>query len=306
MNYISLHSVFATVKAALGIQDTPINISDWVEWSADALRRIGAPPQSIARITGVRDSFGVEDHIAISDYRGTLPWDFYKPIMVAYSPVKTGGYTIARKTNSAFDIRSSVPVMTHPVSGASLTYNPTDYDKYKFMQYVFNETYAESVSRLNSNQNLSTLLDTLFPANGATNGSLFGDYGYDPIFNIADPYITFNYQTGYCMLAYQALPVDENGYPLVPDNEYVVEAIKWFIEMNMLYREMRRRKEGAAQLYQHANQKWLKFKMAAYGQMMMPNGIHDMNSIAAMWLKITPRINDYVSGFAHTGKGKIG
>ena len=37
------------------------------------------------------------------------------------------------------------------------------------------------------------------------------------------------------MLSYQAVPVDSDGYPMIPDNESFEEAIYWYINMKLTY-----------------------------------------------------------------------
>lgn len=51
----------------------------------------------------------------------------------------------------------------------------------------------------------------------------------DKVYNIAGGYIFVEDETATLELAYEAFPIDERGYPLVPDNEQVIEYAKNFI-----------------------------------------------------------------------------
>nr|DAY15095.1 MAG TPA: hypothetical protein [Caudoviricetes sp.] len=44
-----------------------------------------------------------------------------------------------------------------------------------------------------------------------------------------------NKKDGYVKLAYKAMPVDERGYPLIPDLASYQEAIYWYVTMKLSF-----------------------------------------------------------------------
>lgn len=53
-------------------------------------------------------------------------------------------------------------------------------------------------------------------------------------YTIQSGVIKTSFKDGYVQVAYQSLPVDEEGYPLIPDNEKVILAIEYFIRYSHL------------------------------------------------------------------------
>jgi hypothetical protein len=46
-------------------------------------------------------------------------------------------------------------------------------------------------------------------------------------------------------------------------------------------------------------------KMAAYGNMMMPDGVDDLNALAGIWLRMMPTINEHSTGYKNMGDMNI-
>ena len=53
-------------------------------------------------------------------------------------------------------------------------------------------------------------------------------------YSIVPDYIHTNIETGEIKISYLALLIDDNGYPLVPDNQYYNEAFFWYITKQMI------------------------------------------------------------------------
>jgi len=232
MNYISIDVLFAKIITDLQLRDSNPNTYDWIEWTAEAMRKIGAFPQTIIRNTGVRDAYGTPAILEVSNYQTRLPDDFVKETIVSYAETEDGTYYVINK-----DI--------------------------KIANYCQN----------------------------------------DMTYSIQIPYLRTNAQTGFITLSYKAIPCDENGYPLIPDTEEFKEAIKWYIEMMLMYQEVRRNKEGSMAKYQLAESKWKSWKMNAYADAMMPQSSEEMNDLAKVWLRSVPRWHSMlIDGSVATGQ----
>jgi len=90
---------------------------------------------------------------------------------------------------------------------------------------------------------LVTVLDNInFPSRlpikeGFTHNKAFRDVPLHPSRKgiIEDGYIKTNYEEGEVFVMYLGIPKDKEGYPLLPDNEFVLEAIPFYIIQRLGY-----------------------------------------------------------------------
>jgi len=301
MRYVSINEVFAKVKSDLGITDLAINVSDWVTWTSEALMKIGAHPEYVNRIIGVRDQFGYNEILEINDYQVEVPCDLIRINAVAIGMSSTGGFTACRKATGPFDVRQSYISVDNkretnidPIVGSLA-------EKLTFVRDVFSESTREAMARLNSDPHLNNVLDLTFLTDGNTlTRGMLGEY----VYNEQLPYLRFNVSNGYCIISYQALPTDEDGYPLIPDDEDLKEAIFWYINMKLRYIDYVKRIEGAKDLYKDAQYEWKCKKLAAFGNLMMPKGVDDMKTFQGIWLRMIPKINEHQTGYKNIGSSE--
>jgi hypothetical protein len=109
-------------------------------------------------------------------------------------------------------------------------------------------------------------------------------------------YIKINISSGYLMMAYQAIPTDKNGYPLIPDNESFLEAIYWYINMKLMYPEWREGRVRDA-VYYDARRSWNYYRKQAYGEAMMPNA-DQLESLKNTWLRLVPNIDEHATFYS--------
>lgn len=60
------------------------------------------------------------------------------------------------------------------------------------------------------------------------------DLGFEVTYTIQSNVITTSFSTGYVEVAYQALATDEDGFPLVPDNQDFLLALEYYIRYRYL------------------------------------------------------------------------
>lgn len=294
---VSLEVVFARVKSYIGINDVAINVSDWVEWASDAMLKVGAFPQYVQRITGVRDLYGYDRVLTIENWQTEVPCDLHSIIQIAYSPTSEYGYSTCRAKTGFFDIRN-LDLGVSNSSGVSTTVANATLEKVKFVSDVFQISQADAYARLNTEQHLNSVLDMAFGVSGGTQarGMLT-----DVVYEYAHPYLRFSMKDGYAIVAYNAIPVDENGYPMIPDDNDLIDAIFWFINSKELYKEYRSHVEGAKDLYLHADNEWKKARLLAYGNLMMPKGLDELRTVQNIWLRMIPKLSEHHTGYKDTG-----
>jgi hypothetical protein len=131
----------------------------------------------------------------------------------------------------------------------------------------------------------TTTTTTSTSPTGENNTIFSGMYQY----NVVGGYIKTNIKDGYLMISYQAIPIDDDNYPLVPDDESFFEALYWYINMKLMYP-----KWVAGQIrdavYYDAKSSWNYYRKQAYGNAMMPNA-DQLETIKNVWIRLIPEIN---------------
>ena len=118
-------------------------------------------------------------------------------------------------------------------------------------------------------------------------------------YKVNDDFIFTSFETGYVLMAYHGIPVDDDGYPLIPDDPKFKEAvaghIKWRIAFILA---------GSGKMPQWVYQKleqdrdW--YMAAAQTRANTPSP--DMaEAIKNNWLRLIPKINQHSDGFKSAG-----
>jgi hypothetical protein len=106
-----------------------------------------------------------------------------------------------------------------------------------------------------------------------------------------------NFKEGVIELSYQAYPVDKNGFPMIPDNEYYKRAVETFLQERIDYKLWR---QGKIQdkVYQDTQQKYAWAVRSATGHMAIPS-IDQMESIKNMMLRLVADQRAHSSGMKY-------
>jgi hypothetical protein len=125
----------------------------------------------------------------------------------------------------------------------------------------------------------------------------------DLTYVVHDGWIKTNVPEGYLMIAYQAIPTDIDGYPLVPDDPGFIEAIYWYITVKLLYPMWRDGRVRDA-VYYDARNSWNFYCKQAYANAMMPN-VDMLESIKNSWLRLIPEISEHDNFFSTLGQQQV-
>lgn len=188
----------------------------------------------------------------IIDFKAKLPCDFHKLEQIAVN-----GYA-ARYAGNTFH---------HIMDGCMCTVQENDTEDVSLFSDAWGNTFT----------NLS----------GGNLKGLRQPYTFD----INDNYITLNVETGKVCIAYQAIPMDKNGFPLVPDNELYKEAISKYLIMKLDYILWRTGKISD-KVFQHSEREWLWYVGAAKAEGRMPN-LDKMEQIKNQFIKLIPTISQH-------------
>lgn len=271
-NLVSCKRVIAKVMTDLDLQEGNHRITDMIEYIGSALKMIGAFPQMVTKVAGKE---GIPS-LKIHDYQVKLPEDLYTINQVAYSHHEKGPWYPVRYSTGSFSFNHAV------------TNKQGYYDEHG--------TYIDPTT---NDENLGTGYPTLSDVEGYRATSTEHDTieSKDLTYNIVPGgWLKINSRHGHLMISYQAIPVDEDFFPMVPDDEAFLEALYWYINMKITYPEWKAGRVRDA-VYYDTKSSWNYYRKQAYGNAMMPNS-DQLESIKNVWLRLVPLINEEKSFFS--------
>jgi hypothetical protein len=289
----SVNSVISKVFTDLDLKEGDHRIADMIEWAAEALLKIGAFPSFINKVTG-KDNV---PYIEIVDYQAKLPCDFHSVIQVSFASNVNGPYYPMTYGTGSFEYGKE----TNEVSSTADSYPESNIVTLAMTLYGL--SYADALTKVNTDSitrdNLTVLLNNLYPSAGISSVDNITSTPETYKYIITSNYIKTNVRNGYIMMAYQAIPTDTNGYPLIPEDVDFMEAIYWYITMKLMYPEW---KAGRVrdEVYYDARRSWNFNCKKAYGNAMMPN-VDQLESIKNQWLRLVPELDEHYTGFATLG-----
>lgn len=207
----SINTAISKVVRDLGLGDKEIPFQDMIEWMSEGLEHIGTYYQLEEK----------EAIILVEDYKGVLPCDFHKSIRFlegcAIGGV-TGGdpyYYTVNKALECCGYLATDPNGTVAEGNTMKITDPLTFQNLQLVQYRKTGSGFDRFSEgLQHSQSLMGQGLTYSPA-GANDYAINFDT------------ITASFRYGYIGLRYLAIPVDQDGYPLIPDNVSFMDAMVW-------------------------------------------------------------------------------
>ena len=197
-----------------------------------------------------------------TNYQVLLPCDFYKLEWVIVNGVPS---RLASGVNSALIAN---PCLTQDV--------PTQWNALTQMPYFidgFNHVFTETATPYS---------------------------GYISEFKIESGVIKFNIPSATCTVIYKAFPVDEEGYPMIPDDGYVKDAISKFIIRNLDYIAWRRG-DITDKVFEYSDREYL-FAVAQCISGLKQPSVEQMENLKSDMLRLVHRPIQYKLGFSSYGK----
>lgn len=283
----SVKTVLAKVYTDLGLGEENIQLTDMIEWAGEALEKIRAFPVYTNKVTGKENIPLLE----IENYQARLPMDCFSVVQIAYTSTAdgSGGFLPMKYATGSFEGRAALS----SDSNAYTVPNPVapESSLIALVMNLYDLTYAEAVAKLNNEPDIASTITNLYNNSSNIITSDKDTINYQQLeYRIVPGYIKTNVKSGYLMVSYYAIPTDEEGYPMIPDDQSFIEAIYWYINMKIKYIQWSTGKVRDA-IYYHAENKWQFYVKQAYGRAMMPASIDEMESVKNVWVRLLPTIN---------------
>jgi hypothetical protein len=271
----SIDTVINKVIRDLGLGENEIPYQDFVEWCAEALEDIGS-------YTQFEDKKGT---IVIENYEGMLPCDLYKVVKLdigcEINPTDGGFYggSLLNELNKAgVDYES----FGYESFGAYTRFRDLAVPGLVKPQNQYAST-IEITRKLSHNPNLSMYTHTTL------------DY------NVNFNQITTSFECGLIDIQYLAFPVDDRGYPLIPDNQSFRTALFWKIAYQLSIRNPKCIPNPVMQDPRYTKDEWNKYCMQARASANMPD-LDGMIRLKNNWLRLHNTTDDDMDNFRSLGK----
>ena len=264
---VSVKVVISKIVRDLGLGDSEIHEQDFIEWIGEGLSQIGAYTQFTPK----------ECIIPVIDHVGMLPCDFVENIKVINTVATNCGgskYDIMDKLLTALGLKQAetAPVLC-----------PEQFHK---LQFGIADRYQEVPAMLRSNQGLINATSTDLSIN---------DMSYR--FVKEGRYLQTGFREGYLTLRYLAFPLDNCGYPLIPENVSYKTALFWKVVFHLSMRGFQMPTPELNNL-EYCRMQWNFYCKQARGDANMPD-LEKLDQYAKMWSSLVPYYNDFDQDFRH-------
>jgi len=250
-------------------------IDDAVEWIGEALEHIGASTQLETKTCLVN----------IADYKGVLPNDLYYINQVAVNTLVS-----SNTTDELTKLTKQVQDLTTSVENSSGNFN-SDLRN-------LNSRITVLENRIMQDDGLSILeyCTKTFPQNSDCPDCTQDIAKPKSCYYVENDRVKTSFLSGIVCLSYKAFPVDDDCYPLVPDDISFKEAMFWYVYKKMLLGNMSPSANGIDYLF--ADQQWKYYCTQARNQANYPD-IDRYESFMNQWVRLIPNINRHESGFSN-------
>lgn len=124
-------------------------------------------------------------------------------------------------------------------------------------------------------------------------------YTEEPSFKTQGRVIFTSFSDGLVEIAYKAIPVDEDGFPKLIDDETYIDALEQFIKAKVFEVKFDQQKIPAGVL-QNAQQQCAVSARLLQSQFTVPSP-SEMESLGVIWNTMIPRMREFSSGFKSLG-----
>lgn len=303
-NYTSIDTIFS--KFYRDIKDSDISETDIVEWAGEALDFMSVyetQEQAVA-------------FIEVKNYTAEMPDGIKYLTQIARDnnfscPVETETTTgcpndvITACTNP---LEEPAPMEPVPIAcdGRPLTdYDLAYYRPYFDLQWEHSFFYKTGYYK-NNYTPVRLSNNTLFK-NFVCEETETEHYGEDEytIIGTTQKQFRLSFKEGRILVSYLRTAIDkENGYPLIPENVSVNNAILYYIKWKIAEMEMWNHKEGSVAQVQYNNKQWLKYCKQAKNYFKMPKTIDDHQNLLEESYQLIPRHKRYYGFFGNMGRAE--
>ena len=115
-------------------------------------------------------------------------------------------------------------------------------------------------------------------------------------------YIQTNFKEGYIEAVYTGFATDDHGFPMIPDDQKFIEAVRWSLIQHIDYKKWRVG-EITDKVFQYSDQQRDWYIAAARSKASIPS-LDKMESIKEMFLRTNPKVREHDNYFKYSNVGE--
>lgn len=148
---------------------------------------------------------------------------------------------------------------------------------------------------------LRSMTDTFFPDNYERGKRTAGYIGYrdESTFKVQNHIIFTSFEKGKVKVSYKAIPVDDNGFPLILDNSVYLKTLELYIKKEVFTIKFDQG-EISDRVLQHTEQQYAWSAGQLQSEFSIPSE-SEMESIARSWTTLIQRTTDFDNGWRNLG-----
>ena len=274
MTYTSVYKLLSKLRRDLRFD---FEETDAIEWAGEALLAIGAVQQWEEAVS----------FIEVKNHKALLPTGMINLIQVA--------------RNNCFEVDPTCPVTVPPstttvttcgsCSTTTSVYSPYfTIDQYAYGPWTDSKYYGSCYTPVR-------LKDHTFFASVVCKEVDQAIYdGCRDEYSINDPYIVLSFKEGQIAISYTKQKLDDNGYPLIPDNYSYREAITRYVRYKVSLMKFDSREQGSLTYLQKAESDWHWYCQQAKNTAKMPT-IDDYQDLLEQRSYLLPHVHHYYGFF---------
>jgi len=112
--------------------------------------------------------------------------------------------------------------------------------------------------------------------------------------------IVTSFKEGYIIISYMRAPMDEEGYFLIPNDDELVEALRFYVLTRSWEKRWNRKEDGAGEKFQYYSMKWGIYKNMIKGKFKLPTSDQYQNIIEYS-TSLLPKTKRYYNYFGTLG-----
>ena len=116
-------------------------------------------------------------------------------------------------------------------------------------------------------------------------------------YTIVENMLRFSFETGQIMISYLKQKLDENGYPMIPDDVSAIEAIEKYIKYKFFEIRFEDGREGSERPYLKAEADWHWYCRQAKNEDLMPQSPDEWQNLIDWKNHLMPKWNQYYTFF---------
>jgi hypothetical protein len=277
-------------KIMRDLQTTDGNwVFDAIEWMGEALEHIGSSTQ-------LENKGCVLD---VKNYRATLPADLYYVNQVAIN--NSVSPSITNELTELLSKVDSIQLQLQDTASLCEDCDDPTGSLIRELRDLNNRIVVLENIYLSDETGLQPLAysTTNFPKALHCEGCVNELAKHKESYFIDGGTVKTSFVSGKLCLSYKAFPIDEDGFPMVPDDISFKEALFWYCYKKLLLGGMITHTVNGIN-YQFADQKWQYYCTQARNAAVFPD-IDRYESFLNQWVRMIPNMNRWSTGFENLG-----